>query len=93
MSGKAFNRWKTVATARIIYLLQKTEKPDVVKDLEGLLRRLRYLRSRDLGRFMVCLYDVISRHRLDELREIIPCGAEVEEMLKSMEKDGGERLK
>lgn len=86
MRWKNFNEWKAYATAALMQLLSKVEQEDNVKlvsDINALLTRLRYLRSRDLSNFLLDVHTIRKYHGLQELLDIIPTQDEILALIRS----------
>ena len=78
MRWKNFNEWKAYATATLIHLKQKyADNQKVVSDLNYLLTKLRYLRSRDLSNFLLWCHTIIRDDDVKELLDIIPTQKEI----------------
>ena len=82
MRWKSFNEWKTYAVAFLLNVRKKYEDDNKIRnDIDVLLRKLHYLRGRDLGNFLSYIHIVIRDDGVKELYEIIPKPEEVEKLI------------
>ena len=83
MRWKNFSEWKAYATTTLIHLKQKyADNQKVVADLNYLLTKLHYIRSRDLSNFLLWVHTVLRDDGVSELLDIIPTKEEIIPLLR-----------
>ena len=81
-----FNEWKTLTAYKLVKLSEKY-KDDKKKQqtIDVLITRLHYLRSRDLGSFLILLYHGVQD--IPELKEILPDEESLKEMMLNQDEE------
>jgi len=82
--GRSFSEWKTTTILKLLGMRKKyTGNEKILQDISVLITRLQYLKSRDLGMWLVLLHHAASDS--PEFLELAPSIEELEEWFEKEE--------
>lgn len=78
-----FSEWKAKTMRFLISFSQKCEDQTLKQNIDNLIAKLQYLRTRDLANFMLSVNKIAEHYKKPELLNILPSEEELDEFFKN----------
>lgn len=78
-----FSEWKAKTMRFLIFFSKECEDQEIKQNIDNLIAKLQYLRTRDIANFMFSVHKIAKYYKKPELLNVLPSEEELDEFFKN----------